>query len=39
MGHGRLGSEVVPANYRMERHERYKVPSGGVSARGAHAER
>ena len=28
-----------PSNYRIERHERYKVPSGGVSVRGAHAER
>ena len=26
-------------NYRIERHERDQVPSGGVSVRGAHAER
>ena len=27
------------ANYRIERHERDQVPSGGMSVRGAHAER
>ena len=30
---------VLLPNYRIERHERYKVPLRSVSVRGAHAER